>query len=242
MFVMLSDGVVHAGVGLSLNFGWGHEDIAKYLEGIYDARLTAKTFSTLLLEKCRSLYEGRPGDDATVCTVKIRRRTPMNLLIGPPSNPADVHRMMSLFFSKEGKHIVCGGTTSILAADHLKRPLVASPPLYIDPGIPPAAAIEGVDVVTEGIITLNRVLEYARDYAGENIRYEAWCDREDGASQIARLLFEEATDCNFFVGRAVNPAHQSPSLPISFSIKMNLVEELAHCLRSMGKKVKISYF
>ena len=27
--------------------------------------------------------------------------------------------MMSLFFSKEGKHIICGGTTSSIAAKHL---------------------------------------------------------------------------------------------------------------------------
>ncbi len=240
VFVMLSDGVVHAGLGLSLNFGWGREQIAEYLETIYDARFTAKTLSSLLLQKCRALYEGKPGDDATVCAVKIRRRTPMNLLIGPPSSPSDVSRMMALFFSKEGKHIVCGGTTSMLAAEYLEKPLVASPPRYIDPGIPPTAAIEGVDVVTEGVITLNRVLEYARDYTEENACCETWCNGEDGASQIARLLFEEATDCNFFVGRAVNPAHQNPSLPITF--KMNLVEELAQCLRAMGKKVKISYF
>ncbi|HWS29283.1 MAG TPA: SpoIIE family protein phosphatase [Clostridia bacterium] len=242
VFVMLSDGVVHAGVGLSLNFGWTRKEIAQYLEAVYDARLTAKSFSTMLLDRCCSLYEGKPGDDATVCAVKIRRRTPMNLLIGPPSNPADVSRMMALFFSKEGKHIVCGGTTSMLAADYLNKPLVTSLPSYIDPDIPPTAAIEGVDVATEGVITLNRVLDYARDYAGENTRYGAWCCSEDGASKIARLLFEEATDIGFFVGRAVNPAHQSPNLPITFSIKMNLVEELAQCLRGMGKKVKISYF
>ena len=57
-----------------------------------------------------------------------------------------------------------------------------------------------------------------------------------------RLLFEEATDINFFVGRAVNPAHQNPDLPINFNIKMNLVEELCKCLKSMGKRVKVSYF
>ena len=63
-----------------------------------------------------------------------------------------------------------------------------------------------------------------------------------GASRIARLLFEEATDINFFAGMAVNPAHQDPKLPINFSIKMKLVDELAACLKQMGKKIKVSYF
>lgn len=59
---------------------------------------------------------------------------------------------------------------------------------------------------------------------------------------IARLLFEEATDINFFVGRAINPAHQNPDLPINFNIKMQLVTELSDCLTKMGKRVKVSYF
>ena len=108
--------------------------------------------------------------------------------------------------------------------------------------MPPIAKIEGVDLVTEGVITINKVLEYAKDYLGDNKEYEKWSIKNDGASQICRLLFEEATDINFFVGRAVNPAHQNPELPINFNIKMNLVEELSKCLRRMGKKIKVSYF
>jgi hypothetical protein len=76
----------------------------------------------------------------------------------------------------------------------------------------------------------------------ENKYYEQWSFQKDGAAQISRLLFEEATDINFFVGRAVNPAHQNPDLPINFHIKMNLVTELSQCLRKMGKRIKVSYF
>ena len=86
------------------------------------------------------------------------------------------------------------------------------------------------------------MLEYAKDYLKDNSAYEQWSLKRDGASLICRLLFEEATDINFFVGRAVNPAHQNPDLPINFNIKMNLVEELSACLRKMGKRIKVSYF
>ena len=165
----------------------------------------------------------------------------MNILFGPPSNRDDSNRMMSLFFSKKGKHIVCGGTTSNIAAKYLRKPLRASLS-YEESDVPPMGEIEGVDLVTEGVITINKVLTYARDYLKDNETYTQWCFKHDGASQIARLLFEEATDINFYVGRAVNPAHQNPELPINFNIKMNLVEELSQCLRQMGKRIKISYF
>ena len=92
------------------------------------------------------------------------------------------------------------------------------------------------------MITVNRVVEYAKDYLGENKSYETWSSGKDGASLISRLLFEEATDINFYVGKAINPAHQNPDLPINFNIKMNLVQELSEALKKMGKRIKVSYF
>lgn len=136
---------------------------------------------------------------------------------------------------------MCGGTTSSIAAKYLGKTIKPSIE-FVDPKIPPIAELEGVDLVTEGVITINRVLEYAKDYLKENKLYVKWSSGRDGASMICRLLFEEATDINFYVGRAVNPAHQNPDLPINFNIKMNLVSELSKCLEQMGKKIKVSYF
>lgn len=241
IFIAMSDGCPHAGIGLAYNFGWKREEIIEFMETMSVSGLTAKNLSTLLVDECDKLYGYEPGDDATACVVKIRKREPMNILFGPPANRDDCDRMMSLFFSKEGKHIICGGTTSSIAAKYLRKPLKASLN-FEESDIPPVAELEGVDLVTEGVITVNRVLEYARDYLGENEKYEHWNYKRDGASLICQLLFEEATDINFYVGRAINPAHQNPDLPINFSIKMNLVEELSKCLRQMGKKIKVSYF
>lgn len=241
LFVAMSDGCPHAGLGIKYNFGWKREEIIDLIETIAPVGYTAKTCSTILIDKCNELYGGKPGDDATACVIKVRKREPMNILFGPPSNRDDATRMMSLFFSKEGKHIVCGGTTSSIAAKYLGKSLRASLN-FEQSDIPPIAEIEGVDLVTEGVITINRVLEYAKDSLAENKLYEKWEFGHDGASLISRLLFEEATDINFFVGRAVNPAHQNPDLPINFNIKMNLVEQLSKCLKQMGKRIKVSYF
>ena len=241
IFIAMSDGCPHAGIGTAYNFGWKREDIASFLETLAPVGYTAKNLSTMLVDECDKLYGHKPGDDATACVVKIRKRVPMNMLFGPPSNRDDADRMMSLFFSKEGKHIICGGTTSSIASKFLRKPL--KPSLNFESSdVPPIAEIEGVDLVTEGVITVNKVVEYAQDYLGENIHYEHWSFKKDGASLISRLLFEEATDINFYVGRAINPAHQNPDLPINFNIKMNLVEELSKCLKQMGKRIKVSYF
>lgn len=241
IFIAMSDGCPHAGIGTAFNFGWKREDIIAFMEAVASAGYNAKTLSTMLIDECDRLYGNRPGDDATACVIKIRKREPMNLLFGPPSNRDDCDRMMSLFFSKEGKHIICGGTTSTIAAKYLGKPLKASLKFERN-DIPPIAEIEGVDLVTEGVITINKVIEYAKDVLDQNTKYEHWSVKNDGASLICRLLFEEATDINFYVGRAINPAHQNPELPINFNIKMNLVEELSACLKKMGKRIKVSYF
>lgn len=243
VFVLMSDGVIHAGVERTLNYGWQRENVVQYLEEIYHPNMTAKGLNMMLIDECNRLYDSRPGDDTTVCTVKIRKRNPVNVLFGPPANPEDVGKMMSLFFSKEGCHIVCGGTTSQLAAEFLGK-TVEVDMSYMDSDIPPIAKIEGVDLVTEGVVTMSRVLEYAKACLDANDidTCPEWTYSEDGASKLSMVLFEEATDINFYVGRAINPAHQNPKLPINFNIKMRIVEELSQALTSMGKRIKVSYF
>ena len=241
VFIAMSDGCPHAGIGLSYNFGWKIEDITEYMSSLYFGEFSAKNLATMLVDRCAELYDYKPGDDATACVIKIRKRNPVNILFGPPVNRDDTNRMMSLFFSKEGKHIVCGGTTSSICANYLGKPL--RPSLVFESNdVPPTAELEGVDLVTEGVITINKVIEYAKDYLADNKSYEHWTFKRDGASLICRCLFDEATDINFFVGRAINPAHQNPNLPINFNIKMNLVRELSEALEKMGKRVKVSYF
>ncbi len=241
LFLAMSDGCPHAGIGNIYNFGWKTEQITEFMETIECAGYNAKTLATILTDECNKLYGGEPGDDTSACVVRIRKRAPINLVFGPPSNRDDCRKMMALFFAKEGKHIVCGGTTSSIAAEYLGKEV--KPTLKFEKqGIPPVAIIDGVDLVTEGVITMSHVLKYAEDFVNENRLYNDWEMGKDAASLISQLLFEEATDINFYVGRAVNPAHQNPDLPINFNIKMNMVEELSKHLEKMGKRIKVSYF
>ncbi|MBO8426188.1 MAG: SpoIIE family protein phosphatase [Firmicutes bacterium] len=239
--VMFSDGAVHAGVGETLNFGWTRDEIVAYLEGLVDPSVSAKNVSTLLVDHCDLLYNRRPGDDTTALTVRRRERKKCNLMVGPPTNKEDDEKVLSRFFSLEGPHIVCGGTTCSLAARYLHSPIEGSLD-YLDPEVPPISYIRGVDLATEGIITLNKVLSLSKDYQGQNKAYFDWSFRSDGASQIAKMLFEEATDIDFYVGCAVNPAHQDPQYHIGFKMKMQIIDNLAQELRNMGKHIKVTYF
>lgn len=241
-FVLMSDGVLHAGIGETLNFGWDIPQIKSFLEGLYHPAYSSMSIATSLVDYCNNLYNSRPGDDTTAAVIRIRERSQVNLLIGPASNKEDDQHILSLFFAKGGKHIVCGGTTSHITSKFLNKPLELALD-YLDKEIPPTAKIEGVDLVTEGVITINKVLENAKNLLyGKNENYFSWSYKQDGASLISEMLFEEATDINFFVGCAVNSAHQSDELHLNFSLKMQLIDELAKLLKLMGKNIKVSYF
>ena len=241
VFIAMSDGCPYAGAEATLNYNWRREDIIAFMEVMVMNGLTAKNLATMLVDECNKLYAQKPGDDTTACVVKVRNRIPVNLLFGPPVDPDDENRMLALFFAKEGKHVVCGGTTSKVVARYLDKEI--EPLMNTEAtDIPPISKIEGVDLVTEGVVTINRVVDYAKDYVAENEQFENWYFKKNGAALISQILFDEATDINFFVGTAKNPAHQNPDLPISFNIKMSLVEDLTKSLREMGKRVKISYF
>ncbi len=241
MIAFFSDGCPYAGIGMKYNFGFGMKEIKDFLEVLYAGGANARTMASEFIDYVNKLYEMSPGDDATCVILKVKKRTQVNVVFGPPSNKEDCNRMMSLFFSKGGKHVVCGGTTAKIAADYLGKKVEADLN-FVESDVPPLGRIEGVDLVTEGIITMNKVKEYAEDFIGDNIMYQVWGYKKDAASILSRLLFEEATDIDFYVGRAINPAHQNPDLPINFSIKMNIVNDLIESLKKMGKNVKKNYF
>ena len=239
IFVAMSDGILYASEDGVLNDNWSREKLIEFLEPLSRAELTAKLLTSIIVEETNKLYGGKPFDDATACVIKIRQRQTVNIAIGPPEDMSDNHRMMALFFAKEGKHVVCGGTTAKIAAEYLGVPVqtnLTSP----DPDIPPISVIEGVDLTTEGIITVDKILSYATDYVKDNRSFEQWCYKKDGASLAARLLFEDATDINMFIGHAANPAHNE--MPINFNVKMQILKKLSKRLKEMGKRVKVLDF
>ncbi len=239
--VMFSDGVVHAGVGKLLNLGWQHKNVLEYLERSYKKDISAYTMQRLLLMACDNLYMGKPGDDTTVAVCKLRTPCVAHIMVGPPIDSANDERVVRELLESDGKKIVCGGTTSQIVSRISGRPLDVSLN-YVCPDIPPTAQIEGIDLVTEGVITLGKALEHIRRYqSGQIGRENALHYQKDGASQLAQMLIEQCTGAQFIVGRALNPAHQNTDLPLNLNLKLRLVTEIARYLRMMDKQVTVKY-
>ena len=243
LIVMVSDGAIHAGVGHSLNLGWQWENVKDYVEKIYRKDITAKNITTLLLSVCKNLYGDKPGDDTTVVSAKIRSRLQVSVIIGPPVDNNMDKFVVDSFFKAEGKKVVCGGTTSQIISRETGKDIITSFN-YIDHTVPTTATIEGVDLTTEGVLTMGRALEYVEKYTSSNLSVKDLLelDKEDGASKLAKILVEESTEVHFFVGRAINPAHQNPDFPLNLGMKLKLVEDMAKNLKDIGKKVIVEYF
>lgn len=235
ILILISDGVVHAGVGQCLNLGWQWIHVKEYVEKMYTKDSSAKKISRALLSVCDNLYANVPGDDTTVVGVKIRRCQNVNVMIGPPINKEMDEEVINKFMKEEGKKVICGGTTSQIISRITGKDIETSFN-YVDPSIPPIAKIEGIDLTTEGVLTMYKVLEYAENYINSENSYVDF-NKQDGASKLAKILIEESTAVHFYVGRAINPAHQNPDFPLNLGMKLKLVDEIAKCLRSLGKKV-----
>ena len=242
MFVMMSDGVIHAGIGQSLNLGWQWENAGEYIERIYKKDMSAKAVTKLLLSVCDNLYAGKPGDDTTVVTVCIKKPVKLVIMVGPPVDSSDDAEIVSRFMKLEGKKIICGGTTSQIVARVLGKQIRASLDYY-NPAVPPTAEIDGINLATEGVLTLRKAMEHIKacECSESTMQDFLNLNKKDGASKLSKLLLEEGTDIHFIIGRAMNPAHQNPEFPLNLSLKMNLVEEIANTLIKMGKKVTLEY-
>lgn len=242
-FVLMSDGVIYAGVGELLNFGWTWESMAEYTLKCTRQTLSASRLAAMLSQACDDLYGQKPGDDTTIAVARVIERRILNIFTGPPQKKEDDERAIRDFMSQEGKKVVCGGTSANIAARVLKKEIVTSLN-YADPSVPPTASIDGLDLVTEGVLTLGKALGILKRYEQDAFD-EAFFDELDadnGASKLAKLLIEECTELNLFVGKAMNTAHQNSNLPFDLSVRMNLVEQLKECVEHMGKKVKVTCY
>ena len=242
-FVLMSDGVIYAGVGELLNFGWTWEDMADYTLQCTKETLSASRLAAMLSQACYELYGEKPGDDTTVAVVRVISRRTVNIFTGPPTNKEDDERVIRDFMKQEGKKVVCGGTSANIVSRVLKKEIVTSLN-YADPSVPPTATIDGMDLVTEGVLTIGKALSLLKRYENDDFD-EAFFDELDadnGAAKLARLIIEECTDLNLFVGKAMNTAHQNSNLPFDLSVRMNLVDQLKDCAEHMGKKVRVKYY
>ena len=243
-FALVSDGVIYAGAGSVLNLqGWTWDAVAAYTLKCTGKTMSASRLAALLIQACEELYEEKPGDDTTAAVARIIERRIVNIFTGPPKNREDDVKLMHEFMRAEGKKVVCGGTSSNIAARVLGKEIITQMDSR-SPDVPPTAAIDGIDLVTEGVLTLGGCLKLLNKYAEGEFDPEFFdeLDADNGASRLARLLIEECTEISLFVGTAVNDAHKNSELSFDLSMRMNLVEQLVRTAEKMGKSVSVKYY
>lgn len=233
---LVSDGVIHAGVGNILNHGWEWSHVGDFLKRQH--LLSADHITRRLIDTCNQLYAKSPGDDTSAVTVKIRTPNITNIFSGPPEFSDFDKRYVSEFMKSDGLKILCGGTTANIFARELKEELITNMD-YISPKIPPIASLKGLDLVTEGVLTLKAVKDIF-------VKNTISCDdfnfkNNDGASKLFKILIDESTHINFWIGKAINPAHQNPDFPEELSIKMNIIKEIIEHLKVLNKHVSVKY-
>ena len=245
-FVLISDGAINAGVGELLNFGWNWDSVAKYAQREYKKTISAMHLAAAISQACDDLYQYRPGDDTTVAVLRIGEKKLVNLMTGPAQCQEDDEGMVTDFMADENAvKVVCGGTSANIVARVLEKEINVAFTGEIDPNIPPTASIEGIDLVTEGVVTMNRVLKLLEQYTRDDEIDEAFfieLDKPNGASMLAKLLIEQCTDLHLFVGKAVNAAYQNTELPFQLGVRQKLVDQIEDVLKRLGKGVSVSYY
>ena len=157
--VLMSDGVIHAGIGMLLNFGWLRKDVKEYLDKNFKKGMSARGVACLLAGACNDLYVGKPGDDTTVAVVRAREYYPVRIMVGPPVEKDQDDFYISRFPRRRGQE---GGVRRHRARRsspaHLGEKVAASFD-FPDKDVPPIGYIKGIDLTTEGVLTLRKLLE-----------------------------------------------------------------------------------
>lgn len=238
VLIMMTDGVTHSGIGKHNNFGWESQEIRDWLVEHDTCSKSPEEICLDIITHCQELCDGSMDDDTSVAVMKFGHRRTVNIIIGPPKNPADDTKVLDLFFGKAGRHIVCGGSTSNMVSRYLGKPIEVQYGTGTG-DVPDMASIEGVDMVTEGVITLEKVLEQLKICFEERLPLRELLEQNDPASLLTRLLILDCSDVNIYFGMAANEAHAD--IGIAFEKKLKIVRDLEAILQQYQKIVRLSY-
>lgn len=232
--MLMSDGITQAGMGKTIKLGWDTEGVRRFLDKCRSGGHPMNEMARLVHDQARIYWEGPFGDDCTALLARVRTGIVINILTGPPSDQRLDGAIAGRFLQMPGMHIVCGATTAQIVARRLGKPvgMEPSPQSLI---APPAYRLEGVDLVTEGAVTLNQVFNILE---ADPVEYEP----DTGVTQLCQAL-RSADRINILIGRTANVGHadiafrQRGILPRTAIIPL-LIERL----RATGKLVVPEWF
>lgn len=231
--LLISDGIAQAGIGKGLSEGLKIEGVIDHINAILPRGVSIKDLPELVRLKAKELWLGKPEDDSTAVLASCRKGAVVNIFTGAPSLPEKDDLIVKKFINQEGYKIICGGTTSKIVSRHLNAPLEIKES-YKDSISPPAYAIKGINLVTEGAVSLNQLYNIldANPYM---------LDKKNPVSELFYFL-KTADRINFTVGLSVNPASSDISFVQQRILpRRKIIPLIADKLREEGKLVVIEY-
>lgn len=235
--IFCSDGVSQSGMGSeAYPFGWERENLAYYAASLVssEASISAIMLAGKIVTMAHKNDSYKARDDISCATIYFREPRKLLLCTGPPYEKEKDRDLAAKVLGYKGKVILCGGTTADIVARELKRTIIDEL-VFEDPELPPESFLEGIDLVTEGILTLQKVNEILKTY-NNSVRLG-----KGPADKIVRLIME-SDEIHFIIGTRINIAHQDPNLPVDLEIRRTVVKRIARLLEEKWlKKVSFEY-
>lgn len=234
--VIMSDGVTQSAIGSNrYPLGWGDEGCQHFVrERIKrEPHISAKDLASSVLREAMRIEDGvKPGDDTTCAVMYFRKPRKLILLTGPPFSRENDSSYASMIRDFDGKKVVCGGTSADIVGRELGIPLHTSFN-RANRSLPPQSFMKGIDLITEGILTLTETLKHLE--TGE------MADMNDPASTLARLLLDNDV-IEMVIGTKINEAHQDPNMPVELEIRRNIAKKISAVLSNKYlKEVSLRY-
>ena len=233
--IFCSDGVTQSGLGGGrLKLGLRRDGLIVLLQDKLKEHpdISSSELSHYLVNQARNIEtDRRPKDDISACVLYFRDPRESLIFTGPPYHQSKDAEYARMFANFKGKKAICGGTTANLISRELNRPITMDTAISIGK-LPSCSYMDGVDLVTEGVLTLTKTLEYLENGTS---------DIDNAAGKLVNFLLD--SDCiNFMVGAKLNQAHYDPALPVEIEIRKNIIKKIAEVLQSKYfKKVSIQY-
>ncbi|MBG0859977.1 MAG: SpoIIE family protein phosphatase [Bacteroidales bacterium] len=235
--IFCSDGVSQSGMGSeAYPFGWERDNIAAYAVTLVsgEASISAVMLAGKIVTMAHKNDSYKARDDISCAAIYFREPRKLLICTGPPYEKEKDKELAGKVEKYEGKVILCGGTTADIVARELNRTIVDEL-IFEDPELPPESFLEGIDLVTEGILTLQKVNEILKSFSN-SVRLG-----NGPADKIVKLIME-SDEIHFIIGTRINIAHQDPTLPVELEIRRTVVKRIARLLEDKWlKNVSFEY-
>jgi hypothetical protein len=223
--VYFSDGVSQAGMGLpDYPIGWGLKDVIRQIQQWigWEKGISSHSLARKIAMRARKIDSFEPKDDITCGVIYLRHPRRLLVVTGPPFSESKDQELAAVVKSFDGRKVICGGTTAQIVGRELDEEIEMDLD-NLDPEIPPPSRMEGIDLVTEGTLTLSKVAEILESSRKPEMA------RSNAASELVSILLDSDV-IHFLVGTRVNEAHQDPNLPVELDIRRNIIKKIVTLL------------